>query len=95
MDSILSLLGLVYRANKMYLGENNLNNIKNVKYLFIAYDASDKTKERYLKKCSYYSIPYTLNYSGQELSGAIGKNNVKVIGVIDSGFTKTILNKLK
>ena len=95
MDSVLSLLGLIYRAKKMYLGETNLDNIKSVQYLFIASDTSLKSKERYLKKCAYYNIPYNTNYSQEQLSSAIGKTNVKVIGINDSGFTKSILNKLK
>ena len=95
MDNILSLLGLAYRAKKMYLGEANLENIKKIYYLFIAKDASDKTKERYLKKCSYYNIPYNMNYSYEQLSQAIGKRNVKIIGINDKGFGSSILKKLK
>ena len=49
MDRILSLLGLAYRANKIKFGETVLENIKTCQYLFIADDASDKTKERYIK----------------------------------------------
>lgn len=95
MDSVLSLLGLIYKAKKMYLGENNLNNMSDVKYLFVASDASDKTKERYFKKCEFYSIPCNTTYTYEQLSKALGKGNVKVIGITDPGFTKTILNKLK
>ena len=94
MDSILSLLGLIYRAKKMLLGESVLEKINEVTYLFIANDASDKTKERYLKKCSFYSIPYCLDYNCMELSRAIGKDNVKIIGISDAGFTKSIIKKL-
>lgn len=95
MDKILSLLGLANRANKLYLGEKCLDNMVKVKYLFIGNDASDKTKERYLKKCNYYNIPYNLNYSGNQLSNSIGKNNCKIIGLIDTGFVKTINKYLK
>ena len=63
MDRVLSLLGLAYRANKIKFGETVLENIKTCQYLFIADDASDKTKERYIKKCDYYNIPYTTTYS--------------------------------
>jgi len=95
MDNVLSLLGLVYRAKKLILGEEVLNEIKDVKYLFIANDASSKTKERYIKKCHYYNISYNTDFSSEELSRAIGKTNSKVIGITDAGFTNTIINKLK
>jgi len=95
MNSVLSLLGLIYISKKLVLGEEVLNQIKKVKFLFIASDASDKTKERYLKKCDYYNIPYTTNFSGEQLAKSLGKANIKIIGIIDEGFTQTILNKLK
>ena len=65
MDRILSLLGLAQKAHKLIFGENILTDIKKCQYLFIACDASEKTKERYIKKCNYYHIPYTLadNYT--------------------------------
>lgn len=95
MNDVLSLLGLIYRANKLCLGENCLDNFKKIKFLFIASDASIKSKERYLKKCAYYNIPYVLNYSSLQLSSSIGKNNVKVIGIIDAGFVKLVLSKIE
>ena len=95
MDNVLSTLGLIYRARKLVLGEECLNHIEDVKYMFIASDASYKTKERYIKKCNYYDIPYNDKYSYIDLSRALGKGNVKIIGITDSGFTRSIQNKLK
>ena len=91
MDRNLSLLGLAYRASKLKFGENVLENIKQVKFMFIASDASDKTKERYLKKCTYYNIPYSMNYSCAQLSNSLSKNTIKIIGVTDNGFKKLFL----
>ena len=93
MDNKLQTLGLAYRASKVILGEQILDNINNIKLLFIANDISEKSNERYLKKCSYYAIDYIDEFSTQELSNALGKNNVKVVGIIDEGFKKTILKK--
>ena len=42
MDKILSLLGLSYRAGKLLLGESVLENMKDVKLLILASDASEK-----------------------------------------------------
>ena len=79
MDRVLSLLGLAYRANKIKFGESVLENIKTCQYLFIADDASDKTKERYIKKCEYYDIPYTTAYNTEQLSLCLGKKMVKIM----------------
>jgi len=94
MDKVLTLLGLVYRANKLILGEEVLNNMKDVKLLFIASDASIKSKERYLKKCHYYSIQYIDNYSSEQLANALGKKTVKFIGITDRGFASSLLEKI-
>lgn len=94
MDNVLSLIGLMYKANKLVLGESVLENINSVKYLLIASDASMKTKERYLKKCKFYNVDYYDNFSSVELSKAIGKSNIKIIGIIDEGFKKTLLKKI-
>ena len=92
-DKILNLLGLAYRAHKTDLGEQVLKRIGNVKLLILASDISEKSRERYLKKCHYYWIDSMEDFSSVELSQALGKENVKVIGIIDEGFKKTILEK--
>ena len=95
MDNILSLLGLMYKANKFLFGDSVLENITKVKYLFIASDASSKTKERYLKKCYYYNIEYNDIFKTVELSKALGKKNIKIVGLTDEGFKKALKNKIK
>jgi len=94
MDKALTLLGLVYRANKLLLGEDALNKMKDVKLLFIASDASDKSKERYLKKCHFYNIKSIDKYSADDLASALGKKTVKFVGITDEGFAKSLLEKI-
>ncbi|MDO4198579.1 MAG: ribosomal L7Ae/L30e/S12e/Gadd45 family protein [Erysipelotrichaceae bacterium] len=95
MDSVLNLLGLAYAARKTVLGEEVYNRIKNVKIIFIASDISEKSKERIDKKCFYYHIDSINCYSAEELSNAVGRNNVKLIGITDKGFSQSIKEKLK
>ena len=95
MDDILKLLGLIYRAKKMVLGEEILDNFKKVRLLFLASDISEKSRVRYEKKCSYYHVICIDTYDGEQLSNALGKNNVKAIGIIDDGFTASLLKKMK
>lgn len=91
MDKRLNNIGLAYRAKKTLLGEEVLNKISKVKLLFLANDISEKSKERYLKKCFFYNIEHIDSYSSEQLSQIIGKNNVKVIGIIDDGFAKMLI----
>lgn len=93
MADMLNTLGLAYRAKKVVLGEEVLNRIDKVKLMFIASDISEKSRERYEKKCYYYGIDHVDDYSSEELSEALGKNNVKVIGILDEGFKDALLKK--
>ena len=95
MDDFLKLLGLVYKAKKLVLGEEVLNQINKVKLLIIASDISLKSRQRIEKKAYHYNLEIIDNYSSEQLSSSLGKRIVKVIGIIDQGFTKTLLNKLK
>ena len=94
MDKVLNLLGLIYRAKKMVLGEEVYKQIKKVKYIIMASDISEASKVRVLKKIHYYQIEYLDKYSSAELSSAIGKNNIKLIGIIDEGFKKSLVEKI-
>ena len=93
MDRVLNTLGLAYRAKKVVLGEEVLNQIDKVKLLIIANDISDKSRERFLKKCSYYKIDYIDCFRSEDISNALGKETIKVVGIIDEGFRKSILKK--
>ena len=93
MDNRLNTIGLAYRAKKIVFGEEVLNQISRVKLVIIASDISEKSRERFLKKCSYYNIDYIDCFNGEEISNALGKNNIKVIGITDEGFKKSLLNK--
>ncbi|MBQ3295717.1 MAG: 50S ribosomal protein L7ae [Erysipelotrichaceae bacterium] len=95
MDNILNILGLAYRAKKVVLGEEVLNRISKVRIMFLASDLSVKSRERYEKKCFYYNIEHIDSYSGGELSSAMGRNNIKVLGITDEGFAQSIRKKIR
>ena len=94
-DKVLALLSLIRKANKLILSKEILYSFryKKVHYVFIASDASDKTKERYLKKCSYYAVPVNMTYDSETLSKAIGKHNIMTIGITDKGFAEALIKK--
>ena len=91
MHEVLKLLGLATRAKKVISGEEFcLEAIRKsqIKYLFLASDAGVNTTKRITDKASFYNVMVDTSFTSAELSGAIGKNNRKVIGVIDIGFAK-------
>lgn len=94
-DKVLGLLSISRKANKLCYAKDILDSFKynKVHYVFIASDASDKTKERYIKKCLYYDRPYTVKYTSEEISTAIGKVGVMTIGIKDIGLANAIEDK--
>ena len=91
MDKVLQNIGLAYKARKTILGEEVLDRFEEIKLLIIASDISEKSKERYLKKCHYYNVNYIDNYNSADISKSLGKCNIKIVGLIDEGFVRTIL----
>ena len=91
MQEVLKLLGLATRAKKIVSGEEfciEAIRKNQIKYLFLASDAGVNTTKRVTDKASFYNVPLDTGFTTEELSGAIGKNNRKVIGIIDIGFAK-------
>ena len=94
-DRVLGLLSIIRKANKMTFAKDILDGFKygKIHYVFVATDASDKTKERFLKKCAYYKCHTNLHYKSEDLSKAIGRQNIMTIGITDRGFAKAIIEK--
>lgn len=87
----LKTLGLAFKARKVISGDLIYKNFQHIKLLFIASDASIKTKDRLLKKAYYYKIPVVDQFSCQQLSMAIGKNNRVAVALIDREFYQAIV----
>lgn len=86
----LSNLGLARRANALLTGETLLKNLKQVKLLVLASDASEKTKERIYKKAHFYGLEVIESYTSSELSTAINATNRMVIGVTSQDFVELL-----
>jgi ribosomal protein L7Ae-like RNA K-turn-binding protein len=95
MDEALNIVGLAYRARKTVLGEEVYHRIGKVRIILIASDISEKSRQRAEKKCYFYDIGHIDCFTAEELSAAIGRNNVRLIGIIDEGFKDALLKKLK
>ncbi len=96
-NKFLSLLGFAHKSRNLVTGEDTcIINIKKgaVVLLFIAGDASDNTKDRFLHLCKSRNIPVRIIEDRDTLSSAIGKVNRTVFGVTDSGFAKEMLKAL-
>lgn len=98
MNKVLNYLGLSKRAGKLVQGTDAvLKNLrsKQTHLMFVAKDASLATIERVTKKGSFYNIPVIDIFSTDEISSALGDENIKVIAINDIGFKKAIMKELK
>lgn len=98
-SNYLNLLGLVYRARKCSLGEENI--IKDIqkkraKLVLLANDIGQQTKKKMMDKCQTYDIPLiVLDVDRNTLSQAIGKQQRVAIAILDDGFANKVLSLLE
>lgn len=93
---MLSLIGLAARAKKITYGADlTIKNVRQnkVKLVLLASDASLNTQKFINDKCFSYNVLVNKDFNSIELSNAVGKNNVKVLGITDQGFSEAFLNR--
>ncbi len=94
---IYSMLGLATKAGRIVSGEFMTE--KAVKsgtaYLVIvSEEASDNTKKMFTNMCRFYKVPLHIFGTKEELGAAMGKEFRASLALTDSGFAKSIQEKL-
>ncbi len=87
-QKVLNLLGIASRAGCIVTGEDNVAmalSKNKLKIVFVAKDASNRTIDKFDKKCYFYKVVCNLDFSSEELSSALGKPR-KIVGLSDQGF---------
>ena len=88
MEKILNNLGLCLRSGNLIIGEEPVvNAIREGKvcYIFLASDTGPNTKKKILDKSQFYGVEVNNDFDTFSLSQALGKGNVKVIGLKTKG----------
>jgi ribosomal protein L7Ae-like RNA K-turn-binding protein len=89
----LNILGLAKRAGKIIDGEGRvLQSFKSSPHMlvFLASDTGENIKKKILDKARFYNINVITSFDTDELSRAIGKQNRKVLALIDKNFIDLI-----
>lgn len=97
MNKTLQLLGLTKKAGKLCAGTDSCLEYltKNkLQMIFIAKDASFATIDKVERKAFYYECTVNKSFTSEELNNALGLQNIKVVGILDVGFTKAIKKSL-
>lgn len=83
-------LGLAYVAKKVVIGTDEVVKALQNKQLYLvllATDASNNTTKKIKDKTNTYQVELIHKYSSEDISSAMGKKNIKVIGIKDKGFS--------
>lgn len=92
-NKILGLIGLAARARKVCFGADSVEEKTKkgkVKLLIIAEDASNRTKDKFIKLANEKNIPIIIKEKIETLSKAIGKSNKAIIGIEDINLSNEI-----
>ena len=90
---ILGLIGLSARARKISYGADSVEiqlKKKKVKLIIVAEDASDRTKNKFIKLSNEYNVPIIKLSEIDEISKTIGKSNKAIIGIEEENISKEI-----
>ncbi len=94
-SKILTMLGFAQKSGNLLAGNEivakNLDNHR-IKLVLIGSDVSEKSIVKITNKCLRLNVPFYSSMTVAQLSQAIGKNNRTVIGVLDDGFAKRIID---
>jgi ribosomal protein L7Ae-like RNA K-turn-binding protein len=89
-------LGLAYRARQVTIGtEMTIERLrsKDVSLIILAKDASIPTKKKIYDKAKTYETDVIEILDAKDMSNAIGKKDIKVIGITDKGFSRLMMNE--
>ena len=84
------------KAGKIAFGADSVEeNIvkRKAKLVIVAEEASERTRNKFLKLCEEFEIPIIIDGTIEILSKTIGKTNKAIIGIKDENFAKSILEK--
>lgn len=89
-------IGLAHRARKITIGtEMTIDSLrkKNVYVIILANDASSLTQKKVRDKAKTYETPIIDDLNSLEISNALGRTDIKVIGITDKGFSQLLIDQ--
>ncbi len=98
---ILNLLGFASRSRSFIYGKDGirsyLRGTNRHKIVVIASDTGESVKEDTIKRCKSHNAYYYVlrNHNKEDLSNALGKLEISVVGVEDENLAKGIIDLVK
>ena len=98
MNKFYNFLGLAKRSGNLLEGYSKCDEQRNRKriYLFIiSNDASTSTRKKFINHCDLKKINVIVDFSKEELGSAIGREEVKVLAVLDKNMADKLMTLYK
>ncbi|HAX03555.1 MAG: hypothetical protein A2Y45_10110 [Tenericutes bacterium GWC2_34_14] len=89
-------VGLAYRARKVVVGTDlTISSLRMGKLhlILLATDASHTTKKKVYDKAKFYQVEVIEELTSFDISMALGKDDIKVIGITDRGFSQLLMSQ--
>jgi len=89
-------LGLAYRARKVVVGTDlTISSLRmgKLQLILLAADASHTTKKKVYDKAKFYQVEVIEELTSFDISMALGKDDIKVIGITDRGFSQLLMSQ--
>lgn len=89
-------IGLAHRARKVTVGTDltiSALRMNKLQLIILATDASHTTKKKVYDKAKFYNVEVIEEISSFDLSMSLGKDDIKVIGITDRGFSQLMMSQ--
>jgi ribosomal protein L7Ae-like RNA K-turn-binding protein len=97
INNCYSFLGLIQKSGNLVSGSDAVEmeiKKKTCKLLIISNDASENTKERFIKLAKLHNIKYVNFGNKEELGISIGKPDRSILSIQDTNFAQGFLKKI-
>ena len=94
MNRFFNFLGLAKRSGNLIEGYSKCDEQRNKVNLYLVIlsnDASDSTKRKFRNHCAEKKIPLIEGFSKEELGNPIGREEVKVLAVLDKNMAQKLI----
>lgn len=98
MNKFFNFLGLTKRSGNLLEGYSKCDEQRNkMKFylVILSNDASNSTKKKFKNHCSERRIPLIEDFSKEELGIPIGREEIKVLAILDKNMAQKLISLYK
>ena len=95
MNKFFNFLGLGKRSGNLIEGYRNCDEQRNIRSFYLVIlsdDASNSTKKKFRNHCAEKKIPLIEGFSKEELGNPIGREEIKVLAIIDKNMAEKLIS---